>query len=403
MVLFGSIRRFMIAAFTLLLFVCFPATVMHAQSSPNRSQSKEFAELSKGAIAALNADKLDDAIPLFQKALALNPKWAEGWWSLGTSYYDQNRYAEASLAFEKVVALDPKHGTAHALLGLCLFQMGDDAGALKNIEESKEFGTDIDPQLRDVVFYHEGVLLQRKGYFVAAQKPFASLCLGGNRSSQLLAAFGMAVLHMRNREFPAPGSEARQVVSLVGKGACLAAYKDFDSAKEVFLQAVTEFPNFPFVHFAYGRELIDAREIPAAIEQFKMEAQSAGPADRVQSLLQIAAADYKVNSADGLSFVRQAIAMDPNPPFPHFLLGLLLMDTGAYQAAVSELEIARKGMPSDSKVLWALSSAYGHVGRMQDAARTRAEFARLSEKESQQAASDNPEVPVETTGGAPKQ
>ena len=365
------------------------------------AQAGDFDSLSARAKRALDADKLDEAIPLLRKALAINPQWAEGWWSLGTTLYDENRFAEASLAFQKVVTLDPKHGTAHALLGLSEFEMDEDDAALKNIEESKSLGTDLDAQLRDVIMYHEGVLLQRKGLFVAAQKPLASLCLGGNRNPDVLRAFGMAALHMNGRRPPAAGTEASGAVDIVGRGACLAAYKDFDASKEVFTQAIAQYSKFPFVHFAYGRELIDAREIPAAVEQFKIEAsQSREP---VLSLLQIAAAEYKVDSQAGLPYAQQAVKLVPKMPFAHFLNGLLLMDTGEYEKAVPELEFAKKGMPNEPKVLWSLSSAYGHVGRLQDAAKVRAEFARLSAKQNQDTGSENPEVQVNAREGATQQ
>ncbi|MDE3201467.1 MAG: tetratricopeptide repeat protein [Acidobacteriota bacterium] len=399
-----SLRRSTIPLLAILLAMAVASSAPHgvSQSTARETVPANFETLSRQAMDALNADNLDKAEPLFRKALALNPKWAEGWWSLGTSFYDQNRFAEASLAFQKVVALDPTHGTAHALLGLSLFELGDDAGALKNIEESKKYGTSVDPQLRDVIFYHEGVLLQRKGLFEAAQKPFSSLCLGGNRNPQLLQAFGMAALHMRSRNFPVPGTEAQRVVATVGQAACLAAHHDFDIAKSVFTQAIATYPNFPFLHFAFGRELLAAHEIPDAIEQFKLELKIAAPLDRVISLLQIAAAEYKVDSAAGMPYVQKAIALDPNSPFPHFLLGLLLMDTGAYQKAIPELQIARKGMPEDTKVLWVLSTAYSHVGRMHDAAEAREKFLALKQKDSQQAAGENPDVPVETNGEAPR-
>lgn len=399
---FNRIFRKAVLACLIALFSLSMNTALKAQQSASAAGSPQFAELSRKASEALDADKLDEAIPLFRKALALNPQWAEGWWSLGTALYDQNSFAEASLAFEKVIALDPKHGTAHALLGLSLFEMGDDAGALKNIEESKQYGTSIDPQLREVIFFHEGVLLQRKGLFEAAQKPFSSLCLGGNRNPQLAQAFGMAALHMRQRDLPAPGSDAQRVVALAGQAACIAAQHDFDKAKSIFADAVASYPQFPFLHFAFGRELLAAHEIPAAVDQFKLELKIAAPKDRVLSLLQIAAAEYKVDSPAGIPFARQAIALDPNSPFPHFLLGLLLMDTGTYKQAVPELESARKGMPTDLKVLWALSSAYGHVGRSEDAEKTRKQFAELTQKQNQQAATENPDVPLETGVNSPR-
>jgi tetratricopeptide (TPR) repeat protein len=372
----------------------------HAQASGT------FESLSKRAMEALDADHLQEAIPLFRKALALNPRWAEGWWSLGTSFYDQERYAEAELAFQHVVTIDPKHGTARALLGLCEFELGDEKAALRDIEASKELGTNIDPQLRDVVFYHEGVLLQRAGRFVAAEMPFASLCLGGAGSVDVVHGFGMAALRMPDRQFPPPGSEAATVAEQVGRAACSAAQKNFDSARRQLTSITAAFPHFPYVHYAFGRVLLDASDVPGAVAEFNREIDEGR--DRVLPMLQIAASEYKTDPAAGLPYAERAVALAPQLPFAHYLLGLLLANTGEDEKAIPELETARKAFPQDLKVYWSLATAYARVGRAQDAAKARAEFARLTRKSAQKEegaatganAGESPDSPINVTDAA---
>ena len=373
-----------ITALTLPAILCSTAAAQNAQSSgasarQSRPSPASFSGLSARAMAAVEADRLDEAIPLLRKALALNPKWAEGWWSLGTTFYDQDRYADAAAAFQKVIALVPKHGSAHALLGLCQFQLGDDAAALGNIEASKELGTD--PQLRDVVFYHEGLLLQRAGRFIGAQAACASRCRGATQSEEVLRGFGMAALHMRDRSLP-PDSDVAVVVGSIGRAECLAAQKNFDAARQEFAHAIAADPRFPWVHYALGRVLIDEHDIPGAVDEFKSELEH--NQDRIPVLLQIAAAEYKVDSAAGLPYAEEAVQQAPRVAFGHFLLGLLLLNTDAHDKAVPELEIASRGMPRDPKVFWALSSAYQQAGRPQDAAKARAEFARLKQLDEKQ-------------------
>jgi cytochrome c-type biogenesis protein CcmH/NrfG len=60
------------------------------------------------AEAARDADRVEEAIPLYRKALAARPEWAEGWWSLGTLLYDRDDYSEAAAAFVKATAVDPQ-------------------------------------------------------------------------------------------------------------------------------------------------------------------------------------------------------------------------------------------------------------------------------------------------------
>lgn len=316
---------------------------------------------------------------LYRRALALDPKWAEGWWSLGTLYYDGDKYAEAELAFGKVVALDPKQGTAHAMLGLCEFELGQPDRALKDIEASKTLGVLEDKQLRDVVMYHDGVLLQRAGQFEAAKAALSSLCLNGMHSSELAGTFGMVALRMRDNVPPDPATEAGQVVHHAGRGACLSGAKEYEAAKTEFEQVIALAPHFPLVHYAYGCVLVDARDILGAIKEF--EAEIAEQPKSVLPRLHIAVAEYKVDSAAGLKFAEEAVQLEPSLPLGHYLLGLLLLDTGAYERAVPELETARKAFPQEGRIDLSLATAYAHVGRAQDAARARAEFARKKQAE----------------------
>jgi predicted Zn-dependent protease len=359
-----------------------------AQSPPLNSHtassgSKNFQELAKRADEARDANRLEDAEKLYRRALALNPKWAEGWWSLGTLQYDHDRYAEAEIAFEKTTALDPKQGTARAMLGLCEFELGQSELALKNIEASKALGVLEDKQLRDVVTYHEAVLLQRTGRFEAAKEALSSLCRNGVRNSELAGVFGMVALRMRDEAAPGVDTESGQVVQHVGRAACLTGAKEYDAAESEFETVISRGPHFPLLHYAYGCALIDADNVARAVKEF--EAEIAEEPKSVLPRLRIAAAEYKVDSATGLKYAEEVVQLDPKLALGHYLFGLLLLDTGDYARAVPELETARKAFPRDGRINLALATGYAHVGRPQDAARERAEFVR--KKQTEQAAS----------------
>ena len=77
-----------------------------------------------------------------------------------------------------------------------------------------------------------------------------------------------------------------------------------------------------------------------------------------------------------MKFAEEAVKLQPELPLGHYLLGLLLLGTGEYQRAIPELETARKAFPQETKIDISLANAYTQVGRTQDAARSRADFAR---------------------------
>ena len=347
---------------------------------PTQTASAAFQSLAAKATAAQDADNLDEAVPLFRKALALNHRWLEGWWSLGEIDYQQDQYSAAASEFKKVVALDPKYGTARALLGLCEFELGQEKEALNDIEASKDLGMEQDPQLRQVVLYHEGILLQRASRYEQAAMALSSLCLSGVRSADLAQIFGMTMLHINNKAAPAESTPAGDVVEHIGRGACLSAANEYDQARREYDYILQQNPQFPLVHFAYGRFLLEARDRSGAIEAFKQEI--AEHPNNVLARLEIAAVEYKTDSAAGLPYAQQAVALAPQTPAPHYLLGLLLLDTGDFQGSIPHLEIARKAFSSDARVYWSLGVAYAHVGRPKDAAEARATFARLNQAKS---------------------
>jgi len=110
-------------------------------------------------------------------------------------------------------------------------------------------------------------------------------------------------------------------------------------------------------------------------------------------MLEIASVRYQVDSRDGLHYAEQAVKLAPGIPFAHYLLGVLRLDTGNAAGAVPELEVAQKAFPNESRVYFSLGNAYARVGRKAEAAKARAEFARLSAQEKQRTATVYSERP----------
>lgn len=363
-----------LASAVLLAFAVFKCNAAETQQNPLSNHS--FDQIAALAKEASEAHDLSKAIPLYRQALELRPQWAEGWWSLGTILYDRDSFSDAAQAFRRVVALDPKHGTAKVMLGLCEFELGQDANALRDIESGKQLGVLKDPQLRHVMLYHEGVLLVRKGSFEAAQQALDSLSQEGVQDDDLILALGMSVLRIRPHGLPPEDSTAREMLLRTGKAEWLATSKNFDAARREYSSLATEFSDAANVHYAYGRFLLQVREIDPAVVEFQYEIQN-NP-QHVLARLQIAAVRYRLDSADGLKYAQEAVKLDPQRPFGHYLLGLLYLDTQNYLGAISELEIAKRSHPNLPEIYFALGNAYSRAGRKQEAARARAIFTRLN-------------------------
>jgi tetratricopeptide (TPR) repeat protein len=360
-----------------------------------------FNQLAAKAQKASEENRLDEAARLYARALAIKPKWAEGWWSLATLEYDQDHYAKSAAAFKKLVPLQPTNGTAFAMLGLCEFELGSNQASLRDIQKGIDLGLQTNPELRHVVLYHQGLLLQRKGSFQAAQDALEQLCLQTGPNDAAANVLGMTLLRSSAKEPPTAGSADADVVLRVGRAACLAGEKKFDEARPAFEAVVRDFPNYPNIHYAFGMFLLELRDVPASVDQLKQEIAN-NPTD-VVSRLRIAAAEYKLDSAAGIPYAEEVIKVDPNQPFGHYLLGLLRLDTDDYKNAIPELEIAQKAFPHEARIFLALGTAYSRAGRKEDAARARANFQRLqSEVNSAKEAASGIKLPESDASSFPQ-
>jgi predicted Zn-dependent protease len=366
-------RPAVLAFFGLVAFLVFVSQSVWPQSKSTSSSG--FNALAQKADAARDAEHLGEAVGLYRRALALRPSWKEGWWSLGTILYDQNSFAPGAQAFRKLLAYDGQNGTAYLMLALCEYQLDQDDAAIGHIQSAKKLGIRKDDQLLHVLQYHEAMLQLRKGHFESAQAVLRMLVAEGVLSDELNAALGMGALMLRPKGAPAEGTDGHALVLRVGSAESLNLERKSDEARAAYKSLVQENPNFPNIHYAYGRLLLGTQDADAAIAEFQQEIKN-NPAN-VHARLQIASSYYRTDSQAGIPFAREAVELQPGYPFGHYLLGLLYFDSGDTEHAIPELEKAAHLVPQEAQFYFALGNAYAKAGRKQDASRARATFVRL--------------------------
>lgn len=387
----GKLR--LLVSLSLAGFLCSLPDSTLPQTKPS---STNFSKLSKQADEARDADHLQEAAALYTRALALQPRWVAGWWSLGTIEYDQDHYAKGAVDFEKVIALDANNGTAHAMLGLCQFELGKDEPALKNLLAAERLGVTKDERLRNVALYHMGILQLRAKKFGDAKETLGHLAVDRVRTKELTIGLGLAALLLTPRESPPEGTPGAAVVERAGEAEVLLDSNEFDQAKQKYAQLASEFPEYPNLHFAFGRLLLETHDTDEAIAEFERELQR--DPKNVNSMLEIAAVLRMTDPQGALNYAIEAAKLATQLPFAHYLLGLLRFDTGDPAAAIPELEIAQKAFPQEAEVYFSLGNAYGRVGRKADAAKARLEFARLKAEAAKQPGPNIYGVQVRTLG-----
>jgi predicted Zn-dependent protease len=336
--------------------------------------SAQFDRLAQQANAAREADRIEEAIPLYLQALKLKPKWSEGWWYVGTMFYERDRYREGRDAFRNLTTADPKFGPAWTMLGLCEFQLKEYEAALGHLRHGNRFGYGENEELRRVARYHEAILLIRAESFELAYDTLLRFVEPQRESPEVVAAVGLAMLRLAYLPAEIP-PDKREVVFKTGRAAFQAMTNRVNDARREFEELAAAFPDSPGVAYAHGMFLM--RDNPdAGLEAFKRELQLSPK--HVAARLQIAFEYIKRGEhAAGLPFAEEAARLAPELFATHNALGRILLETGETERAIRELELGVKQAPDSPEMIFALARAYAKAGRTQDAAKARAEFARL--------------------------
>jgi len=77
-----------------------------------------------------------EAIQAFDKAIEINPQYADAWYNKGLSLYIQGKYDDAIKAYEKAIEIDPQYASAWYDKGLTLYAQGKYDEAVQAFNES---------------------------------------------------------------------------------------------------------------------------------------------------------------------------------------------------------------------------------------------------------------------------
>jgi tetratricopeptide (TPR) repeat protein len=353
-------------------------------------------DIAQKADQAREAGRLEEAIDLYRLGLKAQPKWLEGWWYLGTLLYDRDRYADAKLAFDQVVALEPKNGTPLAMLALCEFNIKEYEQSLEHLDKARGLGVSDNVELMSVVRYHHGILLTRFGHFAEGHQALLYLARYQNGSPKVIEAFGLNVLEMPYFPGDTPADQL-DLVTKTGRAIfCMLARRPVE-ADEAFQTLLAKYPALPKLHYFYGVFLITDRS-DDAIAQFKKELEVSP--ENVFALLALASEYINRNDyATGFPYAQQAVEIAPGQAAPHLLLGRILVETGKAEEGIGQLELAERFDPNNSKVHFALAHAYSRLHRTEEAQKERERFMVLDAAEREKWGKDS--VPAPGQGDRP--
>jgi tetratricopeptide (TPR) repeat protein len=327
-----------------------------------------FEELAARAAAARDANQLPEAVKLYRQALELNPKWQEGWWSLGTILYDTNEYAACRAALGRLVELRTEAAPAWAILGLCEFQTAAYESSLAHLERSLELKPAVPAELERAVRYHEAILLTRAGSYDRAIRKFTWFLQGTPPGNVLLPAIGLAALRTSLLPQDIPAAQ-QDLYSTAGLAAWSQMTGDHAGAERNFKILLELYPTAHHVHYLYACSLLAASP-EEAIREFRKELEITPSSSGTLSMLAWALMN-RGDARAASTYAESAVRGDPTDPLAQYVLGRSLVETGDVQRGISHLELAVKGDPDNLENHLALAAAYPKAHRYEEARRER--------------------------------
>lgn len=338
--------------------------------------ASSFDDLVQQAAAARQEHDFSRALALYSRAVEVNPKWAEGWWDLGSLQYEAKQFSSARDSLSHYIALADKPAAAFGLRGQSEFELGEYAKALSDIRKSLVLADAAQEFNQGRLHIYECVLLTRLGEFDEALQHYGYFVRKGISTPELAVAMGLAGL--RIPMLPKDVSENQREV-LGGSG--LAAYQflagNVDGAAESFRTLFQRFPSQPNLHLLYGT-LLFASDHEAALAEFKRELDMSSSNARAQVLTAWALL-MQNKAAEALPYANKAVELSPETAAVQLALGRSLVDLDRSEEGIEHLEHALRLALENLEVHIALAGAYSTAGRKQDAQRERAVSLKLAQ------------------------
>jgi len=333
----------------------------------------------QAALALEQQGKNSEAEAAWRAYLKDHPTDPEPYAQLGLLEARQELYKEAVPLYRKALAMNPHVQGLRLNLGLALFKLGELKEALPEFTQSlKDAGPGSPDALRLTI------LIGMSHYGLAEYADAVPFLKEAAAEDQQSLPLRLALAHscLWSKQYPCVMDVYHEILTLNSEsaeadmlaGEALDEMKDNEGSTKMFRAAVAANPKEPNVHFGLGYLLWTQKIYPEAAREFNAEL--ANDPQHVQSLVYLGDTQIQLNQpADAKPVLEKALRLDPAQPLAHLDLGILLSDAGDNEGALSELTLAEKLNPNDVNVHWRLGRLYRTMGKKDEA---KAEFDKAS-------------------------
>lgn len=311
----------------------------------------------------------------WRSVLRVHPSDAEAYAHLGLLEARQQRYGAAVPLYRKALALNPAMPALRLDLGLSLFK----SGALKAaIETLSPLLKGVAPSSADAVRLE--ILIGMAHYGLgeyAAAVPYLRKVTAADPQN-LPYRFMLAQSCMWSKQYQCVLDVYKEMLNLNAEsaeadmlaGEALDQMQNHQGALDEFRAAVKANPKAPNAHFGLGYLLWTQDQFEEAAKEFQAELENLP--ENAQALAYLADADIHLGKQEeALPLAEKAIQIDPSIAKAHVDLGVLYADRGRQIDAAGEFKAAIKLSPNDQDPHWRLARLYQAMGKQEEA---KAEF-----------------------------
>jgi len=338
--------------------------------SPCQS-TQSLADLRQNALSLSQLGKVDEAEAAWRALSKARPNDPEPYAQIAVLEAHQQHYKEAIPLYRKAISLNPRVRGLQLDLGLALFKSGD----LK--EAIPEFQTALRRAAPGSAEADRCVILIGMSYYGLAEYPRAAPYLkqaAGRDPKNLSLLLALAHSYLWSKEYKRVLEVYRQILEVnpnsaeadMLAGEALDEMKDNAGSTNMFRAAVKADPKEPNVHFGLGYLLWTQKQYPEAAKEFQAELDN--DPNHAQAMLYLADTRIQLNQTDGVEqLLTRAIQLNPTYELAYLDRGILEQDSGRNEEALRDLTMAAKIAPSDVNVHWRLGRLYRTMGKKAEA------------------------------------
>jgi tetratricopeptide (TPR) repeat protein len=280
-----------------------------------------------------DSENYAQAIENYQKAIQLNPEYADAYYNLGNALYRQGQLEQAIENYQKAIQLNPEYADAYYNLGIALSDHGQLAQAIENYQKAIQ----LDPG-KVLAYNNLGNALCKQGQLKRAIQNY-------QKAIQLNPEYALAYYNL---------------------GIALSDHGQLAQAIENYQKAIQLNPEYADAYYNLGNALYRQGQLDQAIENYQKAIQLNPKYALAYNNLGNALSDHG-QLAQAIENYQKAIQLDPGEVLAYNNLGNALCKQGQLKRAIQNYQKAIQLNPEDADAYYNLGYALSGQGQLKRA------------------------------------